>query len=233
MAIDFSSQFERKLYVDENIFYTSVQKDMNLRSLQQQEEKEMTKLFHIRTKVKKIHIGAMLDFESQVILIIEELVKKLVLEVYDHPTLYPLGQVNKDAEMKVKKHHKNIFSIGIDFIEEVYLDLVPIDVSEVVFGSPYMHMRDEIFMRRHKEYRLIKDEKSFIINMHNGKQKISIVSANQGNKLISSNKKYVLFFLREVQYVKDLIRGKASLEECTKKQKQQLEEFSQAQRDVF
>jgi len=55
-----------------------------------------------------------------------------------------------------------------------------------------MYMRDAIFMRRANQYRLIKDGKSFIINMHKNKSKISLVSANQAKKLISSSNKYVL-----------------------------------------
>jgi len=40
-------------------------------------------------------------------------------------------------------------------------------------------------------------------------------------------------FLRESQFEEELIRGKASLEKCTKKQKQQLEDLLQAYMDVF
>jgi hypothetical protein len=64
----------------------------------------------------------------------------------------------------------------------------------VVFGSPYMYMRDAIFMRRANQYHLIKDGKSFIINAHKGKSKISLVSAHQAKRLINSTKKYVLIF---------------------------------------
>ncbi len=69
--------------------------------------------------------------------------------------------------------------------------------------------------------------------MHNDKSEISLVSANQAKKLISSRKKYVLLFLRENQSKEESIRGKASLKGCTKKQKQQLEELLQAYKDVF
>lgn len=59
-----------------------------------------------------------------------------------------------------------------------------------------MYMCDVIFMRRANRYWLVKDGKSFISNAHKGKLKNSLVSDNQGNKLISSSKKYVLLFLR-------------------------------------
>jgi hypothetical protein len=60
----------------------------------------------------------------------------------------------------------------------VEVDVVPLDVCGVMFGIPYMYMRDVIFMRRENEYYLIKDGKSFIINVQIGEFKISLVSAN-------------------------------------------------------
>jgi hypothetical protein len=77
---------------------------------------------------------------------------------------YPLGWVNKDAEIKVTKQCKIKFSISAYFIDEVELDVVPLDMCGVVFGIPYMYMRDVIFMWRENQYHLIKDGKYYIIN---------------------------------------------------------------------
>jgi len=84
----------------------------------------------------------------------------------------------------------------MDFIDEVEVDVVPLDMCGVCFRRPYMYMRDVIFIRREKQYQLMKDGKSYIINAQKGKSKISIVSTKQAKKLISSCKKYVLIFLR-------------------------------------
>jgi hypothetical protein len=54
----------------------------------------------------------------------------------------------------------------------VELYAISLVVCEVVFGSPYMYVRDAIFMRRENKYHLIKDGKSFIINAHKAKSKI-------------------------------------------------------------
>ena len=112
-----------------------------------------------------------------------ELVNKLGLEVRDHPSPYPLGWVNKDAELKVTKQCKIRFTISIDFIDGVELDVVPHDVGGVMLGSPYMYMPNAISMQRDNQYQFIKDGKSFTINAHKGKSKISVVSANQAKKL--------------------------------------------------
>jgi hypothetical protein len=104
------------------------------------------------------------------------------------------------------------------------LDVVPIDVHGVVFGIPYMYMRDPIIMWRSNKYRFIKDGKSYIINTHKCESNVSLVSDNQAKKLISSSKKYVFLFLRKNQCDDELMRLRASLEGCTKEKKYQLEE---------
>jgi len=74
--------------------------------------------------------------------------KKLGLEVCDHRSPYLLGWVNKHEKLKVKKQCKVICSISVDFIDELKLDVVPLDVCGVMFGSLYMYKRDEIYMWR-------------------------------------------------------------------------------------
>jgi hypothetical protein len=91
-------------------------------------------------------------------------------------------------DTKVTKPCKNKFSISVDFIDEVELDVVPLHVCGVVFGRTYMYKRDVILMQRANQYRMIKDGKSYIINSHKGKSKISLVSSNQTKNLTSSSK---------------------------------------------
>jgi hypothetical protein len=165
------------------------------------------------------------DSGSQANLIEEDLVNKLGLEVYNHPSPYPFDWVKKDAKIKVTKQCDIKFSISVYFTDEVELDVVPLDVCGVVFGSPYMYMSDEIFMHRANQYQMIKDGKSYIINAHKGKSNILLVSANQAKKLISSSKKYIFFFLRENYSDDESMRVKAYLEGCTKEQKHQLDEL--------
>ena len=84
--------------MDGRIVCTSLQKEVNLSSLYHQEEKEMTNLFHIKIQVKNTKIDALFDSGSQANLIVADLVSKLGLEDRDHPSPYPLGWVNKDAQ---------------------------------------------------------------------------------------------------------------------------------------
>ncbi len=97
--------------------------------------------------------------------------------------------------IKVTKECIIKFVISADFIDEVELHVVPLDVSGVVFWSAYMYISNTIFMWRSNQYHLFKDEKSFTTNSHKGKSKISPVSAIEAKKLINYSKRYVLLFL--------------------------------------
>jgi hypothetical protein len=74
------------------------------------------------------------------------------LEVHDHPIPYPLGWIKKDAQIKVTKKCKVNFVASVDFIDEVKLGVVPVDMCGVVFGRTYMYMGDAIFMHRENQY---------------------------------------------------------------------------------
>jgi hypothetical protein len=75
----------------------------------------------------------MFDYGSQANLIAIDLVKNLGLEVRDHSIPYPFVFVNKDAKIKVTIPCKNKFVISVDFIDEVEMDIVPLDICGVVF----------------------------------------------------------------------------------------------------
>jgi hypothetical protein len=77
---------------------------VNLSRLHHKEEKEMTKIFYNKIKVKNTKVDALFDSNSYANLIADDLVNKLGLEVCDHPSPYPLGWVNKDVEIKVTKY---------------------------------------------------------------------------------------------------------------------------------
>jgi len=71
--------------------------------LHHQEEKDMTKVFHVKIQVKKTKTYVMFNFGSQDNIIVENMASKLQLEVQYHPIPYPLCWVNKDPKIKVTK----------------------------------------------------------------------------------------------------------------------------------
>jgi hypothetical protein len=109
--------------------------------------KNVTKLFHIKIKIKNTKVDATFGSSSQDNLIPNNLMAKLGLEFHDNPLPYKLGWVNKYVDIRVTKKCKIKFSINENYINEEEVDVVPFDVCGVVFRNPYMYIRDVIFMR--------------------------------------------------------------------------------------
>jgi hypothetical protein len=114
--------------VDGNIVFTSMCREVSLSSLHHQEEKEMTKLFHIKIQVKKTTIYVLFDSGSQ--------------------SSYPLsiGLGKQGFRYKGNEQCNIKFVVSVDFIDELELDTVPLYVCGIMFGSHHMYMRDTIFM---------------------------------------------------------------------------------------
>ena len=98
-------------------------------------------MFHIRVESKHTNIDTLFDPGSQVKLISEALVKKIGLEMKPHPKPYPLGWVCEKEKRNVTKQCRIGFSIGSKLIDEVDLDVVPLDICGIVLGGPYIYDR--------------------------------------------------------------------------------------------
>ena len=52
---------------------------------------------------------------------------------------------NKSTQIKVTKQCRLRFAITNNYIDEVELDVVPVDICGVVLGNPYLYDRDAVF----------------------------------------------------------------------------------------
>ena len=119
-------------------------------------DKKRNELFHIRVVSKHTKVDTLFDPGYQVNLISEKIVKKLGLKTTPHPKRYPLGWVCDDAKLNVTKQCKVRFVIAMKLIEEVEMDVVPLDICGIVLGSPYLYDRDAILFRKENKYHLTK-----------------------------------------------------------------------------
>lgn len=92
-------------------------------------ESKRIELFHIRAIAKQTKIDTLLDSGSQVNLISEQVVKQLGLKTTPHPKPYPLGWVHDNARLHVSKQCKNRFAITSKFVDQVELDVIPLDIE--------------------------------------------------------------------------------------------------------
>ena len=85
-------------------------------------------------------------------MIFETIVNKLGLEAKPHEKPYPLGWVYDKTKLQVTRQCKLRFAIGSTFVEEVKLDIVPLDICGIVLGIPYLYDRKALFYRAKNKY---------------------------------------------------------------------------------
>jgi hypothetical protein len=82
-------------------------------------------------------------------------------------------------------------------IDEVDLDVVSLDICGIVLGSPYLYDRKKGFFCHENKYHLTKEGVEYIVRAHNMRVNTTRVSVGQMKRLINTNKRYVLMFIRE------------------------------------
>jgi hypothetical protein len=161
-----------------------------------QQEKERIELFHIRVVSKHTKIDTLFDTGSQANLISKETVKKLKLETIPHPKPYPLGWICDNAKLQVTRRCKLRFAITANFVDEVELDVILLDICGIVLGSPYLYDRKAIFHRHENKYHLFKDGVEYIVGSHTKKMNLSLINAGQMKTLVNASKNFVLLMIK-------------------------------------
>ena len=114
-------------------------------------------MFHLRVISKITKIDTLVDSGSQVNLISDQVFHNLGLQTRPHSRSYPLGWICDNYQVHVTKKYDLWFEITFSFIDEVELDVVPLDICGMVLVSPYLYDRKVIFYREHNKYHLFKD----------------------------------------------------------------------------
>jgi hypothetical protein len=161
-----------------------------------QQEKTRIELFHIRVVSKHTKIDTLFDSGSQANLISEETVKKLKLETSPHPNPYPLGWICDNAKLQVTRKCKLRFSITANFVDEVELDVILLDICGIVLGSLYLYDRKAIFYRQENKYHLFKDGVEYVVRAHTKKMNLSIINAGKMKTLVNASKNFVLLMIK-------------------------------------
>jgi hypothetical protein len=160
------------------------------------QEKERIELFHIRVVSNHTKIDTLFDTRSQENLISEDTVKKLKLEKIPHPKPYPLGWICDNAKLQVTRRCKLRFAITAHFVDEVELDVIPLDICGIVLGSPYLYDRKAIFHHRENKYHLFKNGVEYIVRAHTKKMNLSLVNTGQMKRLVNASKNFVLLMIK-------------------------------------
>jgi hypothetical protein len=193
-----------------------------------QKEKMRIELFHIRVVSKHTKIETLFDSRSQENLISEETVKKHKLETSPHTKPYPLGWICDNAKLQVTRKCKLRFAITTNFVDEVELDVIPLDICGIVLGSPYLYDRKAIFYRQENKYHLFKDGVEYVVRAHTKKMNLLVINAGQMKRLVNASKNFVLFMIKPKNDVEN-----EAFQGCDTKLKSNLFEFVNQYDDMF
>jgi hypothetical protein len=82
-------------------------------------------------------------------------------------------------------------------IDEVDLDVVPLDICGIVLGSPYLYYIKVVFFHHENKHHLNKGGVEYTVRSHNMWVNTTLVSARKMKRLITTNKIYVLMVIKE------------------------------------
>jgi len=105
------------------------------------------------------------------------LVKNINFETLPHHQPYQLGWIVNNASLHVPRKCLFKFAITEKFINEVELDIVPLDISGIILGSPYLYDRKSVLYFHENNHLIIKNGVEYIVRHHRKKIKIFLVNA--------------------------------------------------------
>jgi hypothetical protein len=118
------------------------------------------------------------------------------LETTPHPKPNPLGWICDNAKLHVTRRRKLKFSITANYIDEVELDVIPLDICGIVFGSPYLYDRRSIFHRYENKYHLFKNGVEYIVRAHTKEMNLSLTNVGQMKRLVNASKNLVILMTK-------------------------------------
>eukprot|EP00253_Pinus_taeda_P021122 PITA_21122 len=114
-----------------------------------------------------------------------------------HKKTYPLGWVCDKEKLKVTRQCKLRFSFASAFVDEIELDIVPLDICGIVLGSPYLYDRKATLYRVENKYQLIKDGIEYIVRGHKLKNNYTLINSGKMKRIVDSCTQFLLIDVKE------------------------------------
>jgi hypothetical protein len=74
--------------------------------------------------------------------------------------------------------------------------VVPLDISGIVLGSPYLYDMKEIFYREDNKYQLTKYGKEYIVRDHLKKLNLSLIKLGKMKRIVNVSKRYLVMVVK-------------------------------------
>jgi len=111
----------------------------------------------------------------------------LNLETITHSKPYLLVWVCQYTKLQVTKKSILRFAITTNFLDEVELDVVVLDICVIILGSPYIYDRRDIFYRHENNYHLLKNGIDYIVRADNKKCIFSLMNVGQMKRIVNAS----------------------------------------------
>ena len=81
-------------------------------------------------------------------------------------------------------------------MDEVELDVVPLDICGIVLGSPYLYDRKAVFYREQNKYHLFKGGVEYIVHARRMKTNLALVTTSQMKMIVNASRKFALMAVK-------------------------------------
>ena len=127
------------------------------------EKKIRNNVFHTRCISHGKVCNMIIDGDCFKNLVIMKMVQKLSLKIVPHPNPYQFCWLQKEIEIKVSKWCLVSFFIENNYKDEVWCDVVPMDVCHLLLGRPWLYYRRVLYDDFKHTYSFVINEKKIIL----------------------------------------------------------------------
>ena len=120
-------------------------------------------IFHTRCTVKGNICSLIIDGGSYVNVASKTLVEKPKLLVSPHPSPYTIQWLNQGKGLQISSRCLLSFSIGKNYKDGIWCDIVPMDACHVLLGHPWLFDRSVMHDGHLNTYTFTKDHKKITL----------------------------------------------------------------------
>ena len=132
------------------------------------------------------------------------------------PKPYPLGWVCDNTKLHLSCQCRLKVAITMGFVDEVDLDVIPLDICGIVLGSPYLYDRKTIFFGEHNMYHFFKYGNKYIVRDHKMKTNLVVVATGKMKMLVNASKGLSLMMVRICDLENELVKVDTNYKKCFK-----------------
>ena len=101
------------------------------------------------------------------------------------------------------------FAITAKFLDEVEIDVVPLDISSIVLGSPYIYDRRELFHCHENKHHSFKNGIEYTVKAHSKKMDLSLIHARKMKRIVNASQNFALLMFKHEDVMNEAFQSDA------------------------